>query len=291
MESSKGNITIPTYFNWSKLQIVPKHQIHYQMWGEDHVNAVVCLHGSLRNSHDFDYIARVLSRFFKVVAFDVVGRGHSQWFEKKQCYNYHSYVQDSIRLLSLLKLKKVHWIGTSMGGIIGMVIAALFPSKIKSLTLNDIGISIAASDVKKMRKYAALDPSFNSFEDVISYCKMAYSGYGIKEEQHWEHCAQHTVYRDENNQYKLLYDPCIVKDYVTGTGSNISLRRWWRKVICPVHLIRGSDSAMVTEAIELRMLQDRPDMKTYCVQGAGHAPAFISGELIDTVLSWIISVS
>jgi pimeloyl-ACP methyl ester carboxylesterase len=281
---------IPGYFNWKKFTWVPSHSIEYYIAGEG--ETVVCAHASTRNLHDFDYLARKLSSQYRTLLFDFAGRGESEWFPDSKHYNYYIYVKDCIYLLKKLSSGPVHWIGTSMGGIVGMVIASLMPKRIKSLVLNDIGAEIPVKSAKKIQKYLELDPSFSNFDEVLEYCKMAYSKFGITKPEHWEHLAKHTVKSSSNSTYKLKFDPKIGRDMKSSSSSTkVSLWKWWNGVKCPSLVISGSESDILLPETIQKMQSSKGEVEHYTIFGAGHAPALFEEKHLDTIMNWISVVS
>lgn len=285
-------LRIPGYFSWRKFTWVPSHLLEYIELGQPGGESVVCAHASTRNLHDFDYLAQKLSPKYKVLLFDFAGRGESEWFCNSKHYNYYVYVKDSMHLLKRLGTGPVHWIGTSMGGIVGMVLASLLPKKFKSLVLNDIGAEIPVHSAKKMQKYLGFDPSFKDFSEVMQYCKMAYKGFGIVREEHWKHLAMHTVRAEADSTYKLKFDPKIKGDSkLKGHPGSISLWKWWNRVQCPSLIISGSNSDMLLPDIVEKMQLTKSNVEHYVILGAGHAPALFEEEHLNVILNYLTSRS
>ena len=284
-------LDVDGYFNWLKFCWVPKHTISYRILGAHHCETVVCAHSSTTNFHEFDYLANVLSSRYRVILFDFAGRGASSWLPLSKHYHYYVYIRDSLFLLKKLSCTKVHWIGTSMGGIVGMILAACFPKKILSLLLNDIGPEIQKRFLGKMKQYIDLDLKFKNLQQVIDYGKVAYSRLGISNEEHWEYFSKHIVKKDKDSSlYVLKYDPKITNDIRNSKKSDkISLWFWWNRVKCPVLLISGSESeVLLPQTIEkMRLCKHR--FEEYKIFGAGHFPILFNKDHINRVLQWIDS--
>ena len=203
----QGYINISTYFNLSKMQIVPQHKIAYLSWGDhNNDNIVICAHALTRNAYDFAKLADYLSSYFRVIAFDFVGRGDSDWLIKKKCYNYDVYLKDSINIIKFFTKKKVHWIGTSMGGIVGMMLA--FHGFIKTLVLNDIGPSVSATGLNKITKHIGNNVAFGNKDKAQQYLKNIYSQFGIKNKD-WQFFTEHSIKLNEfGKSYAFLVNAC-----------------------------------------------------------------------------------
>ncbi len=284
-------LEIPLYFNWLKLCWIPKHTISYRILGEGNCETVVCAHSSTTNSCEFDYLANVLASRYCVILFDFAGRGESSWLPLKKHYHYYVYIKDSIFLLKKLSRKSVHWIGTSMGGIVGMIIAALFPKRILSLVLNDIGAEIPKKFLGKMKHYIDMNVKFTSLQQVVDYGKIAYSRLGICNEEDWLYFVKNIVRKDQDTGlYSLKYDPLITNDIKNSRKSDkISLWFWWNRVKCPVLLISGSQSeVLLPETIEkMRLCKNR--FEEYKIFGTGHFPILFAKDHINRVLQWMNS--
>ena len=134
---------------------------------------IVCVHGVTRISHDFDVLARQLSRKYRVICPDIVGRGNSDWFGNKENYNFIQYCSDINALFAHLHINRVHFIGTSMGGLIGMILAAMAHTPIDSLIINDIGPDIKRTELRRMGEYIGNAPIFTS-KEYYDYYKSVY---------------------------------------------------------------------------------------------------------------------
>ena len=281
-------LDIPKYFNWRKFHWTPKHSIYYRVFGEDRSQTVVCLHSNLQNLHDFDYLLEKLIPNYRVIVFDIVGRGKSSWFPDKKYYDYYVYIKDSKYILDKIAKCDVHWIGSSMGGIIGMVLSAKFPSKIKTLILNDIGAEIPVQTVKKMKKYIDLNPEFSNMEEAISYFKIARSKFGIKKQKDWQYITKHSTKVNSTGKYVLQYDPAIISDTALSKKlRKISLWKWWDKIKCPVFLLRGEDSDILTKKLAKSMIASKKDVELLEVKGCGHVPNLFDDSLNNHIFTWL----
>lgn len=289
-------ISLGPYFNFLKLQLIPKHDISYLEWGDiNNQDVIVCVHGLTRNAMDFEYIGQYLSKDFRVIAIDLPGRGKSSWLKNKNHYNYNTYVKDIILLLKKLKISSVHWIGTSMGGIIGMALATYYPKYIKSLVLNDVGPELPKKTVKRIEKYVNLDISFKSLDEAKGHMKKIFKHFGIRDEKDWNHITENSVRLCSDDKYRLSYDPKILEG--TSLRKNESTRNineefidlWylWKKVKCPSMLIHGQESDILLEKTIKKMYSYR-NFDLHTIENAGHAPALIHKSDIEKIYNWII---
>jgi pimeloyl-ACP methyl ester carboxylesterase len=285
------NYTIQGYFNWFKLQRIPAHKLSYAEWGDpNNENIVLCVHGLTRNARDFDKLADRLCKNFRVICIDVVGRGQSEWFENKYHYNYDTYVKDILSFIEGVRLKNLHYVGTSMGGIIGFVIAARHPELFKSIVLNDIGPFIQGSSLARIAKYVGLQPIFDNFELAKAHFKVILSPFGIKDDEDWTSITKHGTFLSPDGKYKLAYDPEIVMG-MNITPQNIKdVNLWaiWNKVENPTLVIRGEKSDILSIETAEEMLKTKKSIKLYTVPEVGHAPALMDKAQIDVIEQWLL---
>ena len=191
-----------------KPPLVYKVALHH--WGDtDNEQKLICLHGLTRNARDFDFVAKALASKFHVIAIDVVGRGESDWVDDKLYYNYDTYIEDMVQIISQLKLTKINLLGTSMGGVIGMGLSIQMPGLIDKMVLNDIGTFIPRSALVRIAKYITIMPEFNSFQEAKAFFKVILVNFGIKEEQHWDHIVTHSTKLNASGKLTFVYDSGI----------------------------------------------------------------------------------
>lgn len=270
--------------------IVPEHELAFLDWNEFATNTVVCVHGLISNSHDFDYLATKLSKDFRVLSIDIPGRGDSDWFENQSLYQYPVYIADVLALLKSLNITSVNWIGTSMGGIMGMIIAADHPDIIKTMILNDIGPEIPGKALAKMRKYVGFAPSFPDVGAAKKHLQMIYKNFGINDDEHWNHLVKYTTFLGEDSAYRLKYDPQIAETFIVDMENPEDVIFWdlWDKITCDTLLIHGIKSDILLESTVDKM-QQRENVRTYKIDDAGHAPALVEQEEIEYIYNWLIT--
>lgn len=269
---------------------IPEHKLAFLDWNDTATNTIICIHGLISNAHDFDFLAEKLSNNFRIIAIDIPGRGNSEWFQDKNLYQYSVYIADVLALLKSLNITSVDWIGTSMGGIMGMMIAASHPSIIKSLILNDIGPEIPGKALAKMRKYVGISPNFLDFDTAKKHLQLIYKNFGITQNEHWDHLTKHTTFKGDDGIYRLKYDLQIAETFIVDLINPQDIIFWdlWDKITCNILLIHGERSDILLSSTVDQMKQ-RPKTSIYLIKGAGHAPALVGKEEIDYINEWLTS--
>ncbi len=270
--------------------MLPAHRMVCYEWGDrEAAETVLCLHGLTRNGRDFDFLAHTLSARYRVLCPDMPGRGNSEWLAIPAAYNYATYVADVAYLLAALKLSRIHWIGTSMGGIIGMTIANTLPGVIRSMVLNDIGPLVAAAGLKRILGYAGARMIFSSRAEAEKKLRELCAPFGIRDEAHWQHLFAHSIV-EENGRFRFAYDPAISTPLVTADAVvDIDLWHLWQGMLpIPLLLVRGETSDILTRATALEMQEHHPDLTYYEVKNAGHAPALMDDSQVGFVREWLL---
>lgn len=283
------------------------HRIAYTEWGNPNstLPAVICVHGYSRNGRDFDALASYLSAKGRhVFCPDVVGRGESAWFKSPQHYNFTQYLADMNALIARTQSKQIDWIGTSMGGIIGMMIAAQPNSPIRQLILNDVGPQIPVHGLKKLN-IAGRENEFKSLDAAKAYFKKQYSEFDIANEEQWDALTEHSLRQREADLYVMKMDPNVKNAKTTtqfiselfqhpsktleGILYDIDLWSFWKKLHCPVLAIRGKHSDLLTAEIVKKMKRLHKETQLYEKENAGHAPALLCLVDHETINSWLDS--
>jgi len=259
----------------------------YHEWGNaDNDRVLVCVHGLARNSRDFDDLALALSRDYRVICPDITGRGKSDWLPEGVAYDIPQYLGDITALLARLDVDKVDWVGTSMGGIIGMCLAALPNSPIRSLVLNDIGSFIPQQALQRISQYLG-DHRFVNCDQVEQYMRRTYTAYAGLTDQQWNHLAQHGHRHLADDELALHYDPRLAQATADVQHQDIDLQPVWQQVTCPQLLIWGDQSDVLNEETVDQMQQHKPELDLYRIKGMGHAPSLMEPEQIDAVVRWL----
>jgi pimeloyl-ACP methyl ester carboxylesterase len=244
---------------------------------------VLCAHGLTRNGRDFDRLAEALSQSRRVVSPDVVGRGQSDWLSDPAGYGYPQYCADMTVLLARLGSEQVDWVGTSMGGLIGMMLAAQPNSPIRRLVMNDIGSFVPAAALQRLGNYVGKDPHFADLADIEAYLRQTHAGFGTIDDAGWRHLAEHGHRRLPDGKLGLVYDPAIGRAF-SGTIKDVDLSSLWQRVSCPVLVLRGAQSDLLLPATAEAMAAKADIVE---VANAGHAPSLMVPEQIEIVRSWL----
>ena len=263
-------------------------ELGYVDWGERTAErAIVCVHGLTRNARDFDVLARALAgRGARVIAVDVVGRGRSSWLANPEDYVLASYVGHLCRLLERLEIPRVDWIGTSMGGLMGMAIAAGEASPIARLVINDIGPFVPKAGLQQIQGYVGADERFPSLEALESHLRTIHKAFGPLTDAQWRHLAEHSARRTPDG-WRLHYDPAIRAPFLDLAADDIDLWELWDKIACPTYVVHGADSIILQHDTTEQMSARGPKAQVAHFSGIGHAPALMSEDQIRTIAAWL----
>ncbi len=262
------------------------HRMVYHEWGSaENDRVIICVHGLARNSRDFDELAAALAKDYRVICPDIVGRGESDWLPQGQVYGLPQYMNDITTLLARINVAQVDWIGTSMGGIIGMCLAALPQSPIKRLLLNDIGAFIPSAALQRISGYLG-DKQFASIDEVEAYMRSTYVAFRGLTDRQWQHLVQHGCKALEGGGYRLHYDPAIAAATAAAADQDVDLWPVWSLVDIPQLLIWGEESD-VLQAETVRKMQANDKLDLYAVPGVPHVPSLMEPEQIRRVQDWL----
>lgn len=271
----------------------PRHMAYYECGETANRDVIVCVHGLSRNSLDFGPLAEALTGKYRVICPDVAGRGNSDWLTNKSDYNYVTYVTDAAVMLKQLGLEKVTWIGTSMGGIIGMMLAAHNPGLITRLVLNDIGAVISAEGLNRIIGYVGSSGIFANEADALAYLKSIMAPFGIASEEEWRYMLKISFNLLPNGTYALRYDPDISKPLREAAAdkdkpvTDVDLTEFWNKITCPTLILRGTRSDILSEKTATDMRASRPNVSLVELEGVGHAPALLNASQIALITNWL----
>ena len=252
-------------------------EIHYMEWGAAHQPAVIAWHGLARTSRDMDELAAYLSApsmGYRVICPDTIGRGLSQWSpEPKNEYCQAFYETLATALVDQLGLGKFAWVGTSMGGAIGLVAAAnKLRARITRLVLNDMGPQIAASALDRIRGYAGNPSAFATVSELEAYFRSIYKPYGFLTDAQWRRLTETSTRRLPDGRVTPHYDPALVQQFVNYPNDH---ERWadYDSLDIPVLCLRGVDSDLLAAYTAAQMAQRGPRARVVTIAGCGHAPA------------------
>jgi pimeloyl-ACP methyl ester carboxylesterase len=264
------------------------HRMHYREWGDAaNPRVLVCVHGLTRCGRDFDHLARALSVHWRVVCPDVVGRGDSDWLRDPAHYRVPQYVADMVALIARLGVPEVDWLGTSMGGLIGIGLAGLPEAPVRRLILNDVGPSLELAGLQRIAEYVGRAPRFAGFEEALEYVRGTSPGFGLRHEAQWRELTA-SVVRPDGRGYVFAYDPAIsipmraLGAAEAALGENL-LWGLYDAILAPTLLIRGAQSDLLSEATAEMMTLRGPRAQRVDLEGVGHAPMFFDADQIEVV--------
>ncbi len=265
------------------------HELAYTDHGPRHAaRPVVCVHGLTRNRHDFDTLAaRLTEAGRRVVCPDVVGRGGSGRLADPAGYGYPQYLADMAVLMGRLDCAEVDWVGTSMGGIMGMMLAAQPGTPIRRLVINDIGPFLPATALERIVESLGADPHFPDMEAAEAYYREAHAAFGSLSGRQWRYLAETSVRPDPAGGFRLGYDPGIAAAFTPGKMSDIDLWPLWDKITCPTLVLRGAESDLLLAATAREMTGRGPRAEIVTVPGCGHVPALLDESQTDPILAWL----
>ena len=263
------------------------HWMRYVEWGDPrNPRVLVCVHGLTRCGRDFDTLAAQLSDAYRVVCPDVVGRGHSDWLRDPADYTYPLYCHDMATLVASLHAETVDWVGTSMGGIIGMIMAGYPGSPVRKLVMNDVGSFIPRAALERIGSYVGAEPTFESLEHLEAAIR-ATSPFGPLTDAQWRHLSLH-VARQEEGRWRFRYDPGIGLNFHAAAPADIDLRPYWNLVHGPVLVIRGEESDLLTPAT-LAEMRARPHVEALVVPKTGHCPMLMDDAQVHAVRHFLLT--
>ena len=267
------------------------HRMAYLEWGDPaNSRVLVCVHGLTRSSRDFDAFAQAMAGEYRVVCPDVAGRGDSDWLKSPMEYAIPTYAADMVTLLARLTVEHVHGVGTSMGGLIGMALAALPESPITRLVLNDVGPVITAVSLARIAAYVGKAPHFPTIEMADAYIRMVSASFGPHSDAEWRKLTENVIRREADGSVRLHYDPKLAVPFV-ATLSSVDTELWplYDAIQCPVLVTRGADSDLLTSATAAEMERRGPRAKLVEFAGVGHAPTLMHDDQIAAVKSFLLS--
>jgi pimeloyl-ACP methyl ester carboxylesterase len=250
-------------------------EIHFTEWGAGHDEVVIAWHGLARTGRDMDEIARRLSgQGYRVVCPDTIGRGLSQWSPApRDEYCLAFYVKLAVALVDQLGLQRFHWLGTSMGGAIGLRAAAgALRGRIRKLLLNDIGPRLAPPAVERIRGYAGKPPAFATMMELEQYFRTVYAPYGFLTDAQWRHLTETSARRLPDGRVTPHYDPAMVGQFIDHPSD---YDQWdaWDSLDIPAMCLRGEASDLLEPEVAQAMRERGPKAEVIEIAGCGHAPA------------------
>jgi pimeloyl-ACP methyl ester carboxylesterase len=280
-------MTEPTLHHLNCLDAKGLHRMAYWAWGDPaNPRVLVCVHGLTRQGRDFDTLARDLAADYRVICPDVVGRGRSDWLPDPAGYGIPSYVADMVALVARLGVGQVDWVGTSMGGLIGLGVAALptaagSPGLIRKLVLNDVGPAIEPASLQRIGGYLGQPAHWATAEEAAAALWSISQGFGPHTPEQWLALTRpQLVPHESGSGFKSHYDPAIAVPFRAATPEMAAfgeamLWQAYDRLACPTLLLRGAESDLLSAATARAMTQRGPRARLQEFAGVGHAPTLV----------------
>jgi pimeloyl-ACP methyl ester carboxylesterase len=257
----------------------------YVAWGDPANDPVICLHGLTRTGRDFDALAQALSGKFFVICPDLPGRGRSEWLPTGALYQPATYIVAIGHLLAAIQ-RPVMWVGTSLGGIVGMAIAAAERSPVSKLVLNDVGPFVPHAGLVRIRDMMAEEmPEFDDIAALEAHLRRVHAAFAPMTDADWAHLARTSARVLPDGRFTLHFDPKIADPIKANNPGDTDLWQLWAAIKAPVLAVRGAQSDMLTAETLARMAQG--GAQTMEVAGAGHAPSLTDPATIERVRAFL----
>ena len=270
------------------------HRMAYWEWGDAaNPRVLVCVHGLSRQGRDFDVLAQAMSGEYRVVCPDVVGRGQSDSLVDPMGYQIPAYVADMVSLLARLNAQTVHWVGTSMGGLIGLGLASLKDSPVSKLVLNDVGPAIRFEAIQRIGSYLGAPMRWASVDEAADYLWSISQSFGPHTREQWLALTR-PMLKPDGDGFKPHYDAAIAVPFKSLTAEMVAggeAMTWaaFDAVRCPTLLLRGADSDLLTRETAQAMTQRGPKAQLREFAGVGHAPTLVADDQVQAVREFLLS--
>lgn len=263
--------------------------VYWEAGDPENPEVVFCVHGLTRNGRDFDALAEDLCTDRRVICPDVAGRGESAPLADPSAYGVPTYVADLIALLDHLAIESVDWIGTSMGGLIGMVIAGTpaMARRIRRLVLNDVGPFVPKQALARIGEYVGQDWRFESLKAAERHIRTVYMMFGPLTDAQWKRLTAVSVREDRDGSWVPNYDLAIGRAFGDGPLEDADFWALWEQIACPVLTIRGALSDVLPADVATRMTETGPRASLITLPGIGHAPALMAADQIALIRKWL----
>jgi len=263
------------------------HRVVYYEWGDaDNSRVVICVHGVGRNGRDFDVLGEALASTHRVLAVDMPGRGESDWLADPNDYVFPTYLTTLAALIARSGAETVDWVGTSMGGLLGMIVAAQPKNPIGRLVVNDVGPAIEPDAIERIRSYFGLDPTFATYAEIEQYIRTVSAPFGRLTDVQWEHVTRSNVRQRADGRWRLAYDPGIAVPF-RASAAPPDLWGVWDAIRCPTLVLRGAQSDLLSAATAEQMSKRGPMPAILEIADVGHAPMLLSAGQVGPVARFL----
>jgi pimeloyl-ACP methyl ester carboxylesterase len=263
------------------------HRVIYYEWGDaDNPRVAICVHGVGRNGRDFDVVAEALAATHRVIAVDMPGRGNSDWLANPNDYVFPTYLTTLTALVARSGADQVDWIGTSMGGLLGIVMAAQPLTPIRRLVVNDVGPQIEAAALARIGSYFGKDPAFATYPEIEAYVRDISAPFGPLTDAQWEFMTRTNVRQHGDGTWHIAYDPGIAVPF-RATAAPPDLWPVWDAIKCPTLVLHGVESDLLSPQVAAQMAARGPKPRVIDFAGIGHAPMLLEPDQYLAVLEFL----
>jgi pimeloyl-ACP methyl ester carboxylesterase len=264
------------------------HRIVYSEWpGPAGAPVLLCVHGLTRNGKDFDMIAEALSARYRVIAPDMAGRGRSDYLAIAADYDAKLYLSDLAALIARLDVECIDLLGTSMGGTLGVLMAALPRNPIRRLVINDVGPILPKAAAERIVSYVGVEVSFPSIEAMEAALRQIYSVFGPMTDAQMRKLTEDSAARRPDGSFGFAYDPHIADAFKTTPVAEVNLWPFWDAVTCPILLLRGAVSDVLPREVADEVIRRKANAALVEFAGIGHAPPLLAEDQIATVRDFL----
>ena len=266
------------------------HRISYLEWGDpENERVLVCAHALTRCARDFDNLAAALSGHYRVVCPDTAGRGDSEWLADPMLYQIPQYVADMVTLVARLDVESVHWVGISMGGLIGMSLAAQPGTPVRKIVISDAGPVVTKTSIERIAAYVGAAPTFPDLASAEKYVRAVSATFGPHTDAEWRFLAEVVVRRNPDGTLRLHYDPQLAEPFrKLMPEKDFELWPVWDAIRCPTLVLRGAQSDLLMRETAEQMKQRGPKAKVVEIPGVGHAPTLMHEDQIRIVRDFLL---
>ena len=265
-------------------------EVHVTEWGNRANPALVMWHGLARTGRDFDEAAEALSDTYFVICPDTIGRGLSSWARRPEIdYSYRSFGDTALGLLDHYGISRLRWVGTSMGGLIGVTLAAgRLRDRISHLVINDIGPDIPEAGTGRIASYVGNPPVYDTVAEMDAWLRRNYAPFGDNSDAFWQRMVDTSVRRTDAGKVTVHYDPAIVSQF-THHKADLDVWDAYDAITAPTLLLRGETSDVLAAQVAAKMVDRGPKPRLVEFAGVGHAPTLATPAEIDLLRNFLAS--